>query len=167
MASLVGSEADLSDFLSALLRLEYDAIEAYSVAIDRFDDITLKIRFQRFRADHQRHTRDLAGVLSRRGTPAPEGPGARALLAEGKVVVGNWLGDRGILRAMLSNEEETNAAYDRGLARIDLGPELEFLLARHRDDERQHRSFIVEQLALTGNAPDEPASEEFLGARWG
>jgi hypothetical protein len=167
MATLVGTQSAVTDYLRSLLELEYDALAAYDAAIARLQAPALKLRFQEFRADHQRHVHDIAAFLASRGIRAPHGPDAKALLTGGKVVVGNWMGDRGVVSAMLSNENDTNAAYERGLERSDLTAELGFLLGRNLDDEQRHRLWMSEQLLILGEGPEEPASEEFLGARWG
>jgi hypothetical protein len=53
-----------------------------------------------------------------------------------------------VLRAMKSNEDDTNTAYERAAARSDLTLELQALLRRSLDDERRHRAWIVNALRV-------------------
>lgn len=116
MTTFVGKQADLADFLKSLLELEYDAIAAYSTAVDRLDELSFKLRFEQFRADHERHTRTLSDALLRLGVDPPERPDVKAILTQGRVVVGKLRGDRGVLTAMRANENDTNTAYERAVA---------------------------------------------------
>ncbi|MFO7177532.1 MAG: ferritin-like domain-containing protein [Pseudomonadota bacterium] len=168
MATLVGTQKSLDELLHALLELEHDAILAYTVAIERLEDITAKHRLEQFRADHQQHVRMLEAALESRGKRPPYHGDLKAVLTQGKVVIGNLVGDRGILMAMHSNENDTNTAYERAVGRADLDSELHALFSEHLEDERRHRRWIQDQLETLGGAPRrEPASEEYLGRKWG
>ena len=55
--------------------------------------------------------------------------------------------DGGILKAMKSNEDETNAAYEQALARRDITANIRDILERNLADERRHRAWIEAYLA--------------------
>jgi uncharacterized protein (TIGR02284 family) len=146
MATFVGTQYRVEHFLKALLELEYDAIEAYSAAIRRLADPAIQRTFDGFRSDHQRHVRELSDYLRTQGHEPPEGADAKALLTEGKVVIGQLVGDKGILIAMRSNERDTNTAYERTFLREDISAELGIILSRNLDDERRHQQWIEQQI---------------------
>jgi hypothetical protein len=102
--------------------------------------------------DHRRHVRDLSALLRAAGREAPPGPGAGRVLTKGKVVLGGLLGDRSVLAAMKSNEEDTNAAYQRALSRADVPAEVKVALERNLADERRHRDWLLTRLGALGEA---------------
>ncbi len=148
MVTTVGTESNLVDTLNNLIELDYDAIEAYDAAIDRLDSAEYKARLKEFRDDHARHTRDLgAAVKELGGKPAQQG-GAKSLLTRGKVMMADLLGDGAILQAMKSNEDDTNTAYERALKHQDIETAAVPVLERGLADERRHRAWIEETLAV-------------------
>lgn len=163
MTTFVGKQSDLADFLKSLLELEYDAIAAYTSAIERLDELSFKIRFEQFRSDHERHTRTLSDALLRLGVDPPATPDVKALLTQGKVVIGKLRGDRGILIAMRSNENDTNTAYERAIARPDLEPELETWVAQALNDERRHRAWIDDQIDTLDGSGTHPIVPDIMG----
>lgn len=147
MATTIGTERDLLDALNNLIALDFDAIDAYEAAINRMENVTEKEQLRQFRNDHERHTRDLADIVRKLGgTPNTQGD-MKSILTQGKVVLGNLMGDNGILKAMKTNEDDTNAAYEHALSRDDLTPPIQDVLQRNLNDERRHRSWIESRLA--------------------
>jgi len=53
--------------LQDLIALNYDAIEAYQATVERLDDEESKMRLAEFKADHERHTKNLGAHLSAMG----------------------------------------------------------------------------------------------------
>lgn len=132
--------------LNDLVRLEFDAVHAHQSALSRLQDEAVRTQLAASLADHARHVETLQRLVSElRATPAG-GADARRLLAQGKVVVRSLRGDDGILRAMRSNEDETNEAYERALLRGQLSPEQRRVLEENLADERRHRSWITSRL---------------------
>jgi uncharacterized protein (TIGR02284 family) len=147
MVTTVGLEDDVLDMLNSLITLDYDAAEAYRAAIERLERPEYQDALSDFLADHLRHTTELAAhVRVFGGTPA-ERPGMKSLLTTAKVAMGNIVGDGGVLRAMLSNEEDTNMAYERAAAHVGLSHNLRALLDSNLEDERRHRNWIEQALA--------------------
>ncbi len=147
MATMVGKQSDLISALCAEIELDFDATEAYEAAIQRLDDALDKERLLEFRDDHVRHVTELSEfVLDFGGTPPTKGD-AKAILTKGKVVILGLGGDKGILEAMKSNEEDTNAAYERLCARSDVPGNLLLTLQRALSDERRHRAYFEQRLA--------------------
>jgi hypothetical protein len=83
------------------------------------------------------------------GEEPPSQADAKAILTQGKVVIGNLAGEKGVLMAMRSNENDTNTAYDRAVTRNDVSSELALLLRANQEDERRHREWIESRLSGT------------------
>jgi len=142
MATMVGKEKDLTRLLKDLIELDYDAIEAYRAAIDRIEDVRDKTQLRIFLEDHERHVSELTVLIRGMGEEAPKGGDIKAVLTRGKVVIGGLLGDRAILLAMKSNEEDTNTAYARAVGRDDLPAHLRDVIERNLNDERRHLAWV-------------------------
>lgn len=144
MATRIGSEDNPVEMLEHLMALDFDAIEAYQAAIDRIDDEHYRLRLSEFKADHQRHVDELGPVIRQLGGTPPSGSGAKSILTQGKVFMANLGGDEAILRAMKTNEDDTNQAYEQALRKSP--PEAKEILQRGREDERRHWEWIVATL---------------------
>jgi len=152
MATMVGTQRDLLSLLNQLLELDYDAIEAYKAAIERIHDDTDKARLTSFMRDHEQHVRDLSDIIIAKGEPPAPGPDLKRVLTKGKVILGAIAGDRTILIAMKMNENDTNTAHERAVARSDLDPNLRALVERSLNDERRHRAWLSQRLEVLNTA---------------
>jgi len=146
MATMVGNQKDLAKLLNSLIELDFDAISAYRAAIEKLDSAEDKGALRGFMADHERHTVDLRAFVMRFGEKPAEGADVKVVLTKGKVVIASLLGDRAILEAMKTNEDETNRAYERATARTDLPDDLRAILNKNLADERRHREYILQRL---------------------
>jgi hypothetical protein len=149
MVTTVGTESTVESLLEDLVHLDYDAAAAYQAAIDRLQNERWRASLAQFKEDHIRHTRDHGDILLRLGRTPPHEGDAKALLTQGKVVIAGLISDEAILRAMRSNEADTNTAYERALGFKDLPPGVQPVLARNLEDERRHCAWILEQLNET------------------
>jgi uncharacterized protein (TIGR02284 family) len=147
MATLIGNEAAFIDTLKNLIELDFDAVAAYEAAVSRLEDAAIKDQLGEFMSDHQRHIQQLSAIVRELGELPPTDKDLKAVLTQGKVVIGNLTGDKGILQAMKSNEDDTNRAYEQALRRTDILPRAEGLLKQNLADERRHRSWIEERLS--------------------
>ena len=150
MATTVGTESTLTELLSNLVELDFDAIEAYRAAIDRLEDAWARTRMGEFMADHERHTRELGGLLADMGEEAPTSGSMKSILTKGKVQIANLGGDKPVLQAMLSNEQDTNTAYERAVEHDGLSTTAREVLRRGLADERRHRAWIEGAIARMG-----------------
>jgi rubrerythrin len=152
MVTFVGTQADFGDALKDLIELDYDAVEAYEAAVNRLENQVFKEKLNIFKADHEWHIQELTNVLNKRDIEPPSGPSAgKQWLAKGKVVLANLIGDTTILRAMISNEIDTNSAYERISLREDMWPEAKDIVRRGLEDERRHKKWL-ENTLLEENA---------------
>lgn len=146
MVTTVGTETNFVDMLNDLIQLDFDAIEAYEAAVDRLENRSFADQLRAFQADHERHTRELGPIVTELGGTPAEGSGAKALLTKGKVVMAGLAGDKAILQAMKTNEDDTNTAYERATRHDGKTPAADEILARNLADERRHRAWIEEAI---------------------
>ena len=145
MVTRVGYQTSFIEAIKELIELDYDAVEAYEAAINRLEHSDYKNKLKTFKEDHQRHIQELSEFLARCGEEAPEASdNTKGLLAQGKVVLSSILGDSNILKAMLSNERDTNEAYERINSRVTkaLDPTLVRVLAKGLEDEKKHKEWL-------------------------
>ncbi len=100
-----------------------------------------------FKGDHLRHTKELGAQLRAMGHPAPREGDLKQFLATGKVRLGALLGDKAILAAMRTNEDDAVTAYDRAVKFKGCPAAVRRILQRGRHDEHRHRTWIVAALA--------------------
>jgi rubrerythrin len=99
------------DALTDLISLQKDALEAFDVAHRLFSKEALKEAVEKITADHKRHLAAMEEQLAHfQDQPAPSA-GPRRYLEKGKVFIANLMGDKMLLRALKSNEEELRKAY--------------------------------------------------------
>lgn len=144
MVTTVGTEDDKLEMLQDLIKLDYAAAEAYQTAIDRLDNASYKTQLAAFRSDHQRHIEELGPVVRAMGGEVPDSGGAKELLTQGKVAMSSLMGDKAILKAMKTNENDTNVAYERCAEKAP--PQARDIIQRGLADERRHRDWILAQL---------------------
>jgi uncharacterized protein (TIGR02284 family) len=156
MATMVGTQTEISKFLISLTELEYDAIEAYRAAVDRLDTPEFQAQLRMFQSDHERHVVELDRMLQEMNVEPPKGGDIKRVLTKGKVVLADLAGDRAILMAMKTNEDDTNTAYERAVNRGDLPASVRAVMSSHLADERRHRAWIEQQLGLEDNVSSSP-----------
>lgn len=144
MATATDSKQIISD-LSDLIELDYDAIAAYKSAIARLESAAYKATLTEFLGDHKRHIEELGSAVRREGGNPPVEGDAKKFLTKGKVVLADLAGDEAILKAMKSNEEQTNTKYEEA---VETGyPEnIQAVLRQGLSDERRHKDWLVKTL---------------------
>jgi uncharacterized protein (TIGR02284 family) len=147
MVTLIGTHEDtVEGLLYNLIELDYDAAEAYEAAINRLENNEYKERLRGFRVDHLHHIENLGQILRGMGKDVPKGPDMKKILTQGKVVIANLFGDKGILAAMKTNEDDTNTAYERALEFKFLTSDIRKTLQTNLNNERTHRAWIEQQI---------------------
>ena len=137
---------DFFDALYRVIELDFDAIKAYQTAIDRLGDEGYRETLEQFKEDHQRHINDFSNYLREQGKKFPVEADVKSILTQGKVMIAGLTTDRAILRAMRSNEEDTNQAYERILSHPDRPEGLEQSLDKALQDERRHRDWLSQEI---------------------
>ncbi len=143
MATTIGTESTIDELLNDLVQLDHDAAGAYQAAIDRIENQGFRATLTAFRQDHLRHIEELGGCLERMGRTPPTEGDMKSILAKGKVVMAGLMGDKAILQAMKTNEDDTNTAYERAVRHREVGPELQAVLQQALGDERRHRDWMI------------------------
>jgi bacterioferritin (cytochrome b1) len=152
MATLVGTQSNFTKVIKELIELDYDAVEAYEAAISRLKNTGYKEHMQKFKKDHERHVTELNEILLAHGEQQVTGPSAKQWLTKGKVVLSDMVGDDiTILKAMLTNEEDTNKAYERANNHEKKWDSALKVLAKGLDDERHHKKWIETALKDVGS----------------
>jgi bacterioferritin (cytochrome b1) len=142
MVTKVGMQISFSSALQDLLALDYDAIEAYETAINKLENTNYKEKLTEFKADHERHIKEITTILGLHNEKIPTGPDAKQWLTKGKVILANLMGDEAILSAMKSNEGDTNTAYQRMNERDDIWEDAVEMLAKGWEDEKRHKAWL-------------------------
>jgi rubrerythrin len=157
------SDAALAAELNDLLKLDHDAVQAYTLAIRLLENAEYRRQLEAFRGDHQRHIEELSQLIRSRGATPLELPhlptGAFKLavqaLGAGGGVAGLG-GDRGVLLAFKANERQVRDKYRRA-ARQPHAADVTSVLARAADDESRHYRWALETVEELGVAPDSVA----------
>jgi rubrerythrin len=157
MEQMSESDAALTAELNDLLRLDHDAVQAYTLAIRLLENPDYKRQLEEFRADHQRHIDELSQLIrSRDGVPLelPHLPSGAFKLAV--QAIGGAGGDRAVLLAFKANERQVRDKYRRS-ARAVHPADVIFVLARAAEDEARHYEWALETLSELGVTPDSAA----------
>ncbi|MWD26263.1 DUF892 family protein [Aquicoccus sp. SCR17] len=142
MPTTVGTENTLEDLVKNLLALEHDALAAYEAVIERLGDAGLREKVESFRQDHEAHVRELEGIASGKGIEAPQEGDVKQWLTTGKVAMADLMGDKTMLGAMKTNEDDTVQAYSQALENPASDDTLRPILEKALADERRHRTWM-------------------------
>ncbi len=156
---------DITDHIDHLIRIDLDAVRAYSQAIDNVPDQAVRDMLTGFRADHERHIDDLSRAMVALGGEAPRSPHLSGFALAGFTGVAAGMGVSGALMAMQSNEVVTNQAYELAL-RADPPGDVRHLLERNLGDEQRHLDTIrrwLEQSSPVGAMMSGSATMQGLG----
>jgi rubrerythrin len=132
--------------LKNLVLLDLAAVDAYQVASNASARGELKDQLASFRADHERHARELSEWMRSNGEEPPQG------LDDTGAVIKRYTElsareDRGAILAMRGNEELTNNAYYSALrGDLELPHDLRSLVESNFEDERRHINWIRETI---------------------
>ena len=145
--------SELVHQLNDLIRLDYDAIEAYEAAIPRIDDVQDRATLTHFCDDHRRHVSELGAAVRELGAAPVSHTDLRHFVRTGRVVVSGVVagvvGDEAVLRAMYRNETGVEPLYQAVLDRDDLPRGSRAAVERALDDERHHHDWLDRRIGLT------------------
>lgn len=142
-------EADLVAELNDMLQLDHDAVHAYTLAAKLLKSEVHRNTIESYRADHERHIRELTELVRAHGgipmqLPHPTGPFKLAVQAAGKLG-----GDRGVLLAFKANERQVRDKYRR-VANRQHPEDVAVVLQRAAADEAKHYAWALEALEDLG-----------------
>jgi uncharacterized protein (TIGR02284 family) len=130
--------------LNELIRVDQDAVGAYTEAIDAAHDPQVKDPLTRFRGDHERHVAELSQVVRRLGGK-PAGTDVKGVLRKAMTKIAGLMGEETILKAMKNNEEAINKAYGHHVT-MDFPQDILDLIKRNFDDEKRHLQWVEQAL---------------------
>ncbi|MCQ0988365.1 ferritin-like domain-containing protein [Jiella marina] len=142
MATMVGQEQEIQTLVKDLIYLEHDAIAAYDSTIEKLSDGALSSQIAEFKKDHLQHLDVLHTMAKQVGVDAPEGGDAKQMLTTGKIALMQLGGDKAILKAMKTNEDDTVTAYERAAHHADAIEKSREFFAKALADEKRHREWM-------------------------
>jgi limonene-1,2-epoxide hydrolase/rubrerythrin len=143
------SDAALIAELNDLIQLDHDAVEAYTIAIDRIRDTTRRKSLVEFRGDHKRHIEQLAALVRARGglpTELPHPTGAIKLAVQ---ALGSLGDDVSLLLAFKAVEGQVRDKYQRA-ARRAMPSDVAVGVRAAAEDERRHYAWVERSLQELG-----------------
>ncbi|MCJ8520665.1 rubrerythrin [Pseudorhizobium tarimense] len=142
MVTTVGNESSIDKLVTNLIYLERDAIAAYEETINRLDDKALSSQVESFRQDHLQHLDVLNEMAGELGIDAPTEGDMKQMLTTGKIAMADMMGDKSVLKAMKTNEDDTVTAYERASNHQDAVPKSKAFFEKALADEQRHRSWM-------------------------
>jgi rubrerythrin len=142
MVTMVGKEGSIEKLVKDLLYLEHDAIAAYDSCIERLDDQTLSAKISEFKQDHLQHVEVLNEMARELGIDAPVEGDMKQMLTTGKLALADLMGDKAVLKAMKTNEDDTVTAYERASRHEDAIPKSKAFFTKAHEDELRHRAWM-------------------------
>ena len=142
MATTVGKEREIETLVQDLITLERDAIAAYDSTIEKLSDSALSSQIAQFRQDHLQHLDVLNKMAAELGIPAPTEGDAKQMLTTGKIALAQLMGDKTILKAMKTNEDDTVTAYSRAVNHPEAVEKSRAFFSKALADEERHRAWM-------------------------
>lgn len=150
MVTFVGTQDNFLEALKDLLELDYAALEAYEAAIERLETPAYREKLVEFRDDHEQHIEQLSTLLKKNNWEAPKnGSVGKQIVTTGKVILANIMGDNAMLKAIKSNEIDTNKAYERMIVHPGKWPDAEDILKKGLGDEKRHMLWLKRIISQT------------------
>jgi bacterioferritin (cytochrome b1) len=143
------AEAALVAELNDLLQLDYDAVAAYTLALNALDDPAYQDAVRRFKGDHERHIDDLTALIHSYGgipMPMPHASGVFKLAVQGAGALGD---DAAVITAFKANEVQSRDKYRKAAARQHPA-DVQGVLIRASRDEQRHFDWAMRTLSELG-----------------
>jgi len=153
MVTMIGTQKSFIEAIKELIELEYDAIGAYEIAFKNLENPEYKEKFEELKSDHHGHIKELSNFLLANKEECPSSSDTlKKLLVNGKAELASLFGDQNILSSMLSNEEDTNTAYERISARLGESDDSKIseIIIKGLEDERRHKSWLQNNISQKG-----------------
>ena len=138
----IHDDSELATMLIELIEFSSEAVECYYTAIDRLEDPDVVRQLSSFVEDHQQHTRILREQVSELGETPPDEQTTKSVLAKGKIVLANLMGDSVILETMAGSEEEIYAAYEQLLRHSGIPMAMRETLLQQQAEIRRHQLWL-------------------------
>lgn len=138
--------SDIVKELRSLCQLDIDAIHAYNECLKHIDITAIKKDVEQFRADHERHVKELSALIHSYNEKAPEfSPDLKGYMLDIFSKLRSLTGTEGALKSLRGGENLTNKRYARA---IDLAfpSNIKNVIAANYKDEQRHLRYVEEAI---------------------
>ena len=112
-----------TDALNSLLRGEMSAVETYTQALGKFNDLTVIEDLQKIRDEHSRAVRELRDHVIQFGGRPAEGTGPWGAFTTAVTTTAKAIGPATVLAALRQGEEHGISEYEAALENEHIHPE--------------------------------------------
>lgn len=132
--------------LRSLCQLDIDAIHAYNECLNHIDITEVKKNVEQFRADHERHVKDLSALIHSFKEKAPEfSPDLKGYMLDIFSKIRSLTGTEGALKSLRGGENLTNKRYARAIE-LDFPANIKNVIAANYKDEQRHLKYVEEAI---------------------
>lgn len=132
--------------LRSLCQLDIDAIHAYNECLHHIDISDVKKDIEKFRADHERHVKDLSALIHSFKEKAPEfSPDLKGYMLDVFSKIRSLTGTEGALKSLRGGENLTNKRYARAID-LDFPANIKTVIAANYKDEQRHLRYVEEAI---------------------
>jgi len=117
-----GHECDI-DALNSMLRGEMAAVETYTQAVGKFDDLTVIADLQKIRDEHSKAVRELRDLVIRFGGHPAESTGPWGAFTTAVTTTAKAIGPATVLAALIQGEEYGISEYESALENEHIPPD--------------------------------------------
>jgi len=139
--------------LRRIVQLERDRLFLFDAAIGGVKEDDLRRMLQEMRADHEANLGQLESAMRERAASPPETESLHGLRLESGVAAASIVGDDDVVERVAASELEAIDAYDQAVSDESLGEALRVRLRDQVEEERRHRQWMTEWLAVHEPSP--------------
>lgn len=136
------------EVLGRLVQLERDRLFAFDAAIEGTKDEELRARLGAIRAEHSASLGELEKAMRGRAASPQETESLHGVRIESRIGAASIVGDGDILERIAMSEGDAIDAYDGAASDEQLGEPLRTRLRSKVAEERRHREWMREWLAV-------------------
>ena len=149
MTIQIEAQGNFADAVRTLAVLNFSAIEVYEIAINQIKNEEFKVQLRSFKEEHERHTQELNGLLSTHNEQTVTNLDAKNSPVQNKIVITSVTEDIDILRDMLANKGEIDAAYTNAKNHPEAWADARGILSIGYSDEKRHKRWMEENTTKT------------------
>jgi len=142
----IGSENEISLLLRRLIELDYDTIKICETSIKHIENPHHKRTLRLFCMTHGQHIRNLKNVMYALDFTPPNGPTARHLLQEGRIIIADMSGDAAVLNIIHANKKSLAEAYERASSNSCASDGVRSILRMHCMEEQKQSLWLEKAL---------------------
>lgn len=136
--------SDIIKELKSLCQLDIDAVHAYNECLHHIDVPEVKRQIEQYRADHERHIKDLSALIHSYKEKAPEfSPDLKGYMLDVFSKIRSLSGTEGALKSLKGGENLTNKRYAKAID-LDFPANIRSVIERNYRDEQRHLTYVEE-----------------------